>query len=186
MHAALAQLANRGVLAGLNMREVADDVGVTPANIYHHYGSRRGLLRAALAHRVGQLTSTIDVAVKGSFVQWRTGIFDLILDNPSLRSTALLALDDDPDYEPLELWDLAQEHYARLIEEGELPADFDVLSVHLLTLTMAMGVAIYGDAVSSQVGISREELNGRARTMFVTMLERLVAGEADSRPEPRG
>jgi hypothetical protein len=33
MHAALDQLTSKGVLAGLNLREVAEDVGVTPANI---------------------------------------------------------------------------------------------------------------------------------------------------------
>jgi AcrR family transcriptional regulator len=34
LDAALAQLRTKGVLAGLNLREVADAVGVTPANIY--------------------------------------------------------------------------------------------------------------------------------------------------------
>ena len=48
MDAALDLLTERGVLAGLNLREVADRVGVTPANIYHLFGSRQGLLRAAL------------------------------------------------------------------------------------------------------------------------------------------
>ena len=44
MDAALDLLDERGVLAGLNLREVADRVGVTPANIYHLFGSRQGLL----------------------------------------------------------------------------------------------------------------------------------------------
>ena len=52
LDAALDQLERRGVLAGLNLREVASDVGVTPANIYHYFGSRQGLLRAALAREM--------------------------------------------------------------------------------------------------------------------------------------
>ncbi len=174
MEAALDHVQEHGVLAGLNLREVADAVGVTPANIYHYFGSRQGLLRAALNHEVQQLLGRIDVAVTGPYVDWRVGIFDLALDHPSFRTTALLALDGDPDYEPFALYDLAQEHYQRLIDEGGLPEDFDVVAGHLLSLSMAVGVAIYGDAVARQVGIDPVELRARARALFVTLTAALV------------
>ena len=174
MEATLAQLTERGVLTGLKLREVAEAVGVTSPNIYHHFESRQRLLREALTHQIDLLTAPIGMAVQGSFVEWRTAIFDLIASNRPLRMTALLALDDDPDYEPLELWPLAQEHYQRLIDEGELPDDFDVLAAHVLSLTMAMGLSIYGGAVARQVGISEVELVARTRTMFVALMESLV------------
>ena len=59
MDAALDLLTERGVLAGLNLREVADRVGVTPANIYHLFGSRQGLLRAALTRDLAQMRDAI-------------------------------------------------------------------------------------------------------------------------------
>src|SRR5690606_36581152 len=46
--AALRLLERNGVLAGLNLREVADEAGVNRGLVYHYFGSRRDLLRAAL------------------------------------------------------------------------------------------------------------------------------------------
>jgi len=184
MEAALAHVADRGVLAGLNMREVADAAGVSPPNVYHHFASRQELLRAALSDQIERRSPAIDVAVHASFVEWRTQIFELVQQVPELRLTALLALDDDPAYEPLALYDLAQENYQRLVDEGELPDGFDALAAHVLTLSMAMGVAIYGRAVSRQVGIDVDELRDRTEAMFVTMLEGLIRPDLDrARPE---
>ena len=101
LDAALAQLERKGVLAGLNLREVADAVGVTPANIYHYFGSRQGLLRAALAREMGRLELPLAAVAGASFVERRVRMFDAITSTPTLALTALLALDDDPDYEPM-------------------------------------------------------------------------------------
>ncbi|MCP4004306.1 MAG: helix-turn-helix transcriptional regulator, partial [bacterium] len=49
--AALDLIRRNGVLAGLNLREVADGAGVNRGNIYHYFGSRRELLRAAITRR---------------------------------------------------------------------------------------------------------------------------------------
>src|SRR6478752_3364675 len=125
MDAALEQLADKGVLAGLNLREVADAVGVTPANIYYYFGSRQGLLRAALARKTALLGAPIAATSDGGFVERRTAMFDAIGAIPSLPLTALLALDGDPDYEPLPFIDATRAYYAGLIEAGDLPADLD-------------------------------------------------------------
>ena len=45
---ALKLLRDKGILAGLNLREVADGAGVNRGNIYHYFGSRQELLRAAI------------------------------------------------------------------------------------------------------------------------------------------
>ena len=47
--AALDLLGRNGVLAGLNLREVADEAGVNRGLVYHYFGSRRDLLRARAA-----------------------------------------------------------------------------------------------------------------------------------------
>ena len=51
--AALDILREKGVLAGLNLREVAERAGVNRALVYHHFGSREGLLRSALRRDLG-------------------------------------------------------------------------------------------------------------------------------------
>ena len=49
--AALDLIRRNGVLAGLNLREVAAAAGVNRGNIYHYFGSRQELLRAAISRR---------------------------------------------------------------------------------------------------------------------------------------
>jgi AcrR family transcriptional regulator len=48
---ALDLIRNNGVLAGLNLREVAEGAGVNRGNIYQYFGSRQELLRAAINRR---------------------------------------------------------------------------------------------------------------------------------------
>jgi AcrR family transcriptional regulator len=52
LDAACHSIAQKG-LRGLRIEEVAADAGVAPSLIYHHFGDRASLLRAALEH-VGQ------------------------------------------------------------------------------------------------------------------------------------
>jgi AcrR family transcriptional regulator len=60
--AALLLLERNGVLAGLNLRQVADEAGVNRGLVYHYFGSRRDLLRAALRS---------DVRERSSMTRWR-------------------------------------------------------------------------------------------------------------------
>ena len=175
MDAALEQLADKGVLAGLNLREVADAVGVTPANIYYYFGSRQGLLRAALARETALLGAPIAAASDGGFVERRTAMFDAIGAIPSLPLTALLALDGDPDYEPLPFIDATRAYYAGLIEAGDLPADLDVEAVHLIGLATSIGIAIYADAAARQLETPVDDLRARTRDIFERMMRSLTA-----------
>jgi AcrR family transcriptional regulator len=180
MDAALDQLSTRGVLAGLNLREVADAAGVTPANIYHLFGSRQGLLRAALARESGRMAGPAEEAARGSFVDRRTRMFDVIATTPALALTALLALDGDPDFAPMPFLDRTRAGYRAQVEAGELPADLDVDAVHLLTLAMSIGFAIYGPAAARQLGTDPGALHDRAHAVVEQMLDALLASYGDS------
>ena len=116
MDAALAQLATKGVLAGLNRREVADAVGITPANIHYWFGSRQGLLRAALAREARRLEVPLAQSAADGFVDRRLRMFDAIKATEPLTLTALLALDHDPDDEPLPYLDATRAYHRRLAE----------------------------------------------------------------------
>jgi AcrR family transcriptional regulator len=174
LDAALDQLRTKGVLAGLNLREVADAVGVTPANIYYYFGSRQGLLRAALSREVQQLQVPLEEAEGMSFVDRRSHMFDAITTSSALTLTALLALDGDPDYEPLPFIESTRVQYSEMVAAGTIPADLDIDATHLFAVAASIGVAIYADAASRQLGVPAAELRRRTRAVFEQMLEGIV------------
>lgn len=49
--------------AAVSMRDVAAEVGVTPANLYHHFKDKEHLIREALAHVFAEKTSSLESVV---------------------------------------------------------------------------------------------------------------------------
>jgi AcrR family transcriptional regulator len=183
MDAAIELLEARGVLAGLNLREVADRVGVTPANIYHLFGSRQGLLRAALQRETDLLALAVAEAADLPYVERRLRMFDVVSSRPRLALTALLALDGDADFEPFPYLGSTLTTYGDQQRAGALPPDLDIEAAHVLGLATSIGIAIYGDAAARQLGLGPEELRDRIRAVFETMLDTLVAEPDAARSE---
>jgi AcrR family transcriptional regulator len=173
MDAAIDQLTQKGVLAGLNLREVAEAVGVTPANIYYYFGDRQALLRAALARETDRLSErVVQSETEGvGFAERRLQMFDAIGANHRLALTALLALDGDPAYEPLPFLDATRSYYAELVADGRLAPGIDIEALHVLTLAAAIGISIYTDAAARQMGIAPEELRVRTRAAFAQVVD---------------
>lgn len=192
MDAALGQLESRGALAGLNLREVAEEAGVTTANIYHLFGTRQGLLRAALTREAARLAGPLGDSAEVGLVERRLRLFDAIVAMPELRLTALLALDGDPDYEPLPFIDATRGWYSDLRAEGGLDDDVDVDALHLLSVATSIAVAIYAESAARQLGVDRDELVARTRATFARLLAAAVpdgtlpAGRGRERPTPPG
>lgn len=59
LQAASTLYAERGY-AAVSMRDVAAAVGVTPANLYHHFRDKEQLIRDSLVHALGQPMSRVD------------------------------------------------------------------------------------------------------------------------------
>ena len=173
MDAARGDVVERGVLGGLNLREIAEQVGVTPANIYHYFGSRRGLLRAALTRANRRLAEPLEAMAGLPFEERRLRMFDQIAARPELRLGALLALDEDPDFEPLPFFARTSQQYRAQADAGSLPEDLDVIAAHLLTLATSIGVAIYRDAAARQIGADPVQLQERTRAVLERMLAAL-------------
>jgi AcrR family transcriptional regulator len=80
--------------AAVRVQLVAHDVGVTDAAVHHHFGSRKGLLRALLRHAGRRLRGEIDAAARS----WGEGtrdlslLTDLIADCYDRRGYARLAM----------------------------------------------------------------------------------------------
>lgn len=181
MDAALELLEERGVLAGLNLREVAERVGVTPANIYHLFGSRQGLLRAALQRETDRLATWVAEG-PDEYLTRRLEIFDTVTTTPRLALTALLALDGDPDYRPFPFLGQTRVRYEEQVARGELPPGLDVEAAHVLGLATSIAVAIYGDAAARQLGVDVEALRARLRTLYAGLLRALLTDATDADP----
>lgn len=175
MDAALDQLLSKGVLAGLNLREVADAVGVTPANIYYFFGGRQGLLRAAISREAERLSTPMENVVGVPFGEIRVRMFDEILQLPAMRLTALLALDHDPEYEPIPFLPQHREEWQRQVDAGTLPADIDLEALLLMSASVVMGMSIYSGAVARQLGIDEDEVVERTRTVLHQAISALLS-----------
>ena len=94
--AALRLLGKNGVLAGLNLREVAAEAGVNRGLVYHYFGSRTALLRRALRRNARERIDAVSGAIQLPFSKrvihyWRT----MVKYRREIRLATLLLLDSD-------------------------------------------------------------------------------------------
>ncbi len=176
--AALRILERDGVLAGLNLREVADEAGVNRGLVYHYFGSRRELLRAALRADVNDRFAEIAARSRLEFVDRFAGFFrSMVKHREAVGLATLLALDGD---RALRTMPLRERTVARLREEldaGHLAAD-DLDAVHVAVVSTVYGYVIYRDHFAAEVGVDVSELDRRFETVFRQML-------AGLQPPPR-
>lgn len=85
---------HEGGPTAVRVQLVAHDVGVTDAAVHHHFGSRKGLLRALLRHAGRRLRDQIDTAARswGEGARDLSSLTDLIADCYDRRGYARLAM----------------------------------------------------------------------------------------------
>lgn len=175
--AALRLLERHGVLAGLNLREVADEAKVNRGLIYQYYGSRRALLRAALAAMSWQREEVFHVGRSLPFRQRRRHVFRAALANPTqFKVEALLALDGDEELRLFPMLEETRRDLARDKREGTLPPDADEIVMHVMTAATYLGYCIFRDNLAREAGIPPEELDRRAEKVFGQMVDGLCEG----------
>ncbi|MFE4798756.1 TetR/AcrR family transcriptional regulator [Streptomyces sp. NPDC056708] len=180
-----------GVLAGVNLREIATEAGVNHGQIYQYFGTRQALLRASVADLVERQTADRDGHWELPFAERRAAMFRHRLEEPELvKLEALLALDGDEDFSPLPRFTQTRRSLERDQEEGFLPDDADAVAAHVMTAAAQMGYVIFREAYARDTGIPLEELDERAAGAFARMVAGLAAapspdatdGGAASRP----
>lgn len=177
LEAARRLLEREGVLAGVTLSKVADEAGVNRGQIYQYFGTRRQLLRAALASMSRQRAAEADF--ERPFRARRQAVFDKAIErNAEIRLDALLALDGDTDLGLFPVYDQAIEALERDVETGALPADADVEMLHVLTASTYLGYAVFREAMSAETGVPLTEMDDRARATFVRILDSVAAPDA--------
>ena len=135
--AALDLIRRDGVLAGLNLREVAEGAGVNRGNIYHYFGSRRELLRAAITHRFDAVIESLIAERRGlPFVERRLRAFRSTDKSQDSQLRALLVIDGDETVDPMPRYEAALSRLRQDVIDGDIDRahDLEALQVAISAL----------------------------------------------------
>jgi AcrR family transcriptional regulator len=174
--AAVRLLERNGVLAGLNLREVADDAGVNRGLVYQYFGSRRELLRAALKR---DLTERMDAmgAIRHQPVRQSVRLLlrAMLKHRGAVRLGTLLVLDGDPQVRAMPLRRDTMRALARAQAEDSLRAG-DTEAMHAAVMSLVYGYTIYRDHLAADLGIPADQLDVRVEEITDMMIASLTTG----------
>lgn len=175
LDAALRLLDRDGVLAGINLREVAQEAGVNHGQIYQYFGDRQSLLRAAISRLLQEHRPDPARHWKLPFTARRRAMWRWARRQaPMLRLQALLALDGDPEVTLFPALERTRESLARDQADGSLAADVDPEVAHAMTAATYLGYCVFRDTIARELGLTPDELDDRAEVVY----ERMVGGLA--------
>lgn len=169
--AVLRLLDRDGVLAGVTLREVAKEAGVNHGQIYHYFGTRRGLLRAAITRLLEENRPDPAKHWDRPFADRRRALWQMALHQSDfIKLEALLALDEDPDLQIFPALEATRAALERDKETGALPRDADGEVMHVLTAATYLGYGVFREVMARDLGIDPGELDRRASRVFDAIL----------------
>ena len=172
---ALDLIRRNGVLAGLNLREVADGAEVNRGNIYHYFGSRRELLRAAIARRFEAVVKSLTADRRGApFVERRLRPFrsaDTIHDS-QLR--ALLVIDGDDTVDPMPRYEAALSRLRQDVIDGDIDRAHDLEALQVALSSLLRGYRIFREPYAKRIDTDASDLDDRVATIVRTWLEAMA------------
>lgn len=174
--AALDLIRRNGILAGLNLREVADAAGVNRGNIYHYFGSRRDLLRVAIARRFADVAESLVADRQGApFVDRRLRGFrarDTIHDS-ELR--ALLVIDGDESVDPMPRFEEALSNLRQDVIDGHVDRAHDLEALQVTLNALLRGYRIFRESYAKRLDTDVEDLDARVAEIARCWLEAMAA-----------
>lgn len=166
--AVLAMLEEQGVLNGINLNEVAKAAGVNRTLVYHHFGTRHGLLRSAIKHelRKRQVETRTPSQPMPLGARVAHGLRALLGGGSSLRLTTLLHLDGStaPRLMPNAETTLLQLERDRAL--GLTPDCDDLPALHATYAAGVYGYALFREVFARDLGIPVEYLDQRVLAQF--------------------
>jgi AcrR family transcriptional regulator len=172
---ALDLIRRNGVLAGLNLREVAEGAGVNRGNIYHYFGSRRELLRAAITHRFDAVVESLIAKRRGvPFVDRRLQAFrttDKIQDS-QLR--ALLVIDGDETVDPMPRYELSLSALRQDVIDGDIDRAHDLEALQVALTALHRGYSIFRKPLAARINTNVKDLDDRVAAIVRIWLEAMA------------
>ena len=159
---ALAMMERDGVLGGLNLRKVAEAAGVNRGNIYHYFGTRRELLRAAINSQFKTLVRTLSAKRRGKpFIRRRLDAFRLSDSTKDSQLRALLILDGDEAVDPMPNYEHQLSELRQDVIEGAVHRHHDLESLQVVLSAVLRGYRIFRHPYARRLGISTSEPDER-------------------------
>lgn len=169
---ALDLIGRKGVLAGLNLREVADGAGVNRASIYHHFGSRRDLMRTAIARRFEAVSEHwARDERKLAFTDRILEAFRMIDRINDSRLRALLVIDGDDSVDPMPRYEEALSDLRLHVIEGEIDHGHDLEATQVALSSLARGYRIFREQYAKRTHIDVDDLDERVAGVLRSWLE---------------
>ncbi len=177
---ALDHIRQKGVLAGLNLREVAEGAGVNRGNIYHYFGSRQELLRAAINHRFKAMTEVLKAdRTLHTFIERRLRGFRAKDTARDSELRALLAIDGDDTLDPMPLYETALSQLRQEVINGNVDPVHDLEALQVTLNATLRGYRIFRLAYARRLGIKVSELDERVTGVVRIWLESMAPPLAD-------
>ncbi len=172
--AALALLKKNGVLAGLNLREVADLAQVNRGLVYHYFGSRGDLLRAALRRDSARRSDSYVIEEPSRSIVHRIELWTRLSLKyaEQLRLVAILLLDGNTRVRLMPRREATQQDLRDDQDSGAITADVDVIALHALLQSTALGYAVARKQLAKEFGIGVRDLDSR----ILSLMERIARG----------
>ena len=174
--AALSLVERNGVLAGLNLREVAEEAGVNRGLVYHYFGSRRDLLRAALRsdaeERLGDAAPGFSLPAAARYSRF---LRTFVGHRRAAMLATLLTLDGDDSLHAVPDLQGARGRLARDVAEGALPADIDIDAVHIAMSALIYGYLVFRERFADELGAEPLDLDEQVATVVEQMIGGLVS-----------
>jgi AcrR family transcriptional regulator len=172
---ALDLIRDKGVLAGLNLREVAEGAGVNRGNIYHYFGSRQELLRAAISRRFKALVGTMAASNQNKrFVERRLNSFRLSEGSNDSKLRALLVLDGDNSVDPIPFYENGLSQLRKDVIDGDIHKEHDLEALQVALSALLRGYRIFREPYANRLDIDANELDERVSKIMRTFLESLA------------
>ncbi len=172
--AAMALLARDGVLAGLNLREVAEEAGVNRGLVYHYFGSRGKLLRRALRRRGERSLQQLRHVDRTHLVAGQLRLLQVLIGDPeTVKLRTLLLIDGTERMRMMPLRDHTQSLLRDAVTSGELDSNLDVRAVHSFLVTSVYGYVLYREAFAAELGVELGDLDGQFTVVFERALRSL-------------
>jgi AcrR family transcriptional regulator len=173
--AALLLLERNGILAGLNLRQVAEEAGVNRGLVYHYFGSRRDLLRAALRSNVSERLNDFAPGRGLAAPSRYERFFRTMLSHREAAVLAtLLVLDGDRGVRMIPNPAGTRGRLRRDVEEGNLPADVDTDAVHAAFASMIYGYMVLRERLADELDVDVDQLDEDVAETVGLLMRRLA------------